>query len=63
MDAYAGGAQAPRGLVRGKSRPITSYSTSAIVTRNDGGFVDPEFDEDTYTRSPVGDTLYCMGAQ
>lgn len=63
MDAYAGGAQAPVGLVRSKSRPITSFNTSAIVFRSsDVRLVDPEFDEDTYTRSMSGDTLYCAGA-
>lgn len=63
MDALAGGAQAPRGFMRAKSRPITAYNISAIVHRGTSEtMVDPGFDEDTYTRSPSGDTLYCAGA-
>ena len=55
MQAAVSGAQAPTG----KSRPVTSYSVSAIVQRGTSEtMVDPEFDEDTYTRSPQGDTLY-----
>lgn len=64
MDAFFDGAQSPIGQLRTKSRPVTAYNTSAIVMRGaDHTTVDPEFDEDTFTRSPVGDTLYCLGAQ
>lgn len=63
MDAVLGGAKAPGGLARAKSRPVTAYNTSAIVMRgNSETMVDPDFDEDTFTRSPNGDALYCLGA-
>ena len=56
MNTTYGGAQAPKG----QSRPITAYSISAIVHRSSEAMVDPEFDEDTFTRSPAGDTLYAV---